>query len=329
MTNPNAISLIVHTRNSAHVLPALLRTTAWCDERIVVDMASTDATVELARAAGCRIVMIEPEPFHDGLRNRFLGEATHPWTLVLDSDEYLAADAEEGLRAVVAASAGDVDGVRIPRFNSIAGRTLRGSGWYPDFQVRLFRTGSIRFSDAHHQIPQLVDPTRRVVGLEPPGCVHIHHENYASFVDFIERQTLYAATDIYDESPERFDFTLYLARAAQEFDNRLDSDADGDHAYALALLMYWNQIVRGLLHWERLGYRPPLPTEPPLPVREVLVTPVDDAEVAMMRARITDLEGVVTALHNSRSMRVTRPLRLIGDIVRRVLRLLRDARTGG
>lgn len=328
MTNTNAISLIVHTRNSAHVLPALLRTTAWCDERIVVDMVSTDATVELARAAGCRVVTIEQEPFHDRLRNRFLGQVTHPWTLVLDSDEYLASDAEEGLRAAVATSAVNVDAVSIPRFNTIAGRTLRGSGWYPDFQVRLFRSGSIRYSDAHHQTPQLVDPTRRVVRLEPPGCVHIHHENYASFVDFIERQTTYAATDIYDESPERFDFTSYLARAAQEFDNRLDSDADGDHAYALALLMYWNQIVRGLLHWERLGYRPPLPTEPPLPMREVFVTPVDDAVVAMLRARITDLEGIVKALHDSRSMRVTRPLRVIGDITRRVLRPLRDARTG-
>lgn len=323
MTNTNAISLIVHTRNSAHVLPTLLRTTAWCDERIVVDMASTDGTVDLARSAGCRIVMIEPEPFRDGIRNRFLGEVTHPWTLVLDSDEYLAADAEEGLRAVVAASAVDVDGVYIPRFNSIAGRTLRGSGWYPDLQLRLFRTGSIRYADAHHQVPRLVDPTRRTVRLELPGCVHIHHENYASFVDFIERQISYAMTDVYDLVPERFDFTVYLARAAREFDNRLDSDLDGDHAYALALLMYWNQIVRGLLHWERLGYQPPLPTEPPLPVREVFVTPVDDAEVATLRSRISELEGVVAALHASRSMRVTRPLRLIGDIARRLLRPLR------
>ena len=328
MTNKNAISLIVHTRNSAHVLPALLRTTAWCDERIVVDMASTDGTVELARAEGCRIVMIEPEPFHDGLRNRFLGEVTHPWTLVLDSDEYLAADAEEGLRTVVATSAVDVDGVHIPRFNSVAGRILRGSGWYPDFQLRLFRTGSIRFAEAHHQVPQLVDATRRTVVLEPPGCVHIHHENYASFVDFIERQISYAATDVYDHAPERFDFTSYLARAAQEFDNRLDCDADGDHAYALALLMYWNQIIRGLLHWERLGYRPPLPMEPTLPVREVFVTPVDDAEVVMLRARITELEGIVAALRSCRSMRVTRPLRLMGDIARWVLRLLQGTRTG-
>lgn len=327
MTNTNAISLIVHTRNSAHVLPTLLRTTAWCDERIVVDMASTDGTVDLARSAGCRIVMIEPEPFRDGIRNRFLGEVTHPWTLVLDSDEYLAADAEEGLRAVVAASAVDVDGVYIPRFNSIAGRTLRGSGWYPDLQLRLFRSGSVRYADAHHHVPRLVDPTRRTVRLELPGCVHIHHENYASFVDLIERQICYAVTDVYDLVPERFDFTVYLARAAREFDNRLDSDLDGDHAYALALLMYWNQIVRGLLHWERLGYQPPLPTEPPLPMREVFVTPVDDADVATLRFRISELEGVVVALHASRSMRVTRPLRFVGDIARRLLRPLRGTGT--
>jgi hypothetical protein len=323
VTNTRAISLIVHTRNSAHVLPELLRTTTWCDERIVVDMASTDGTADLARAAGCRVVTIEPEPFTDALRNRFLGEAAHPWTLVLDSDEYLAADAEEGLRAAVAAAEVDVDGVWIPRFNSIAGRVLRGSGWYPDHQLRLFRTGAIRYEVAHHRVPQLVDPTRRTVRLEPPGCVHIHHENYASFVEFVERQLTYARTDVYDDDPDRFDFTTYLARAAQEFDDRLDSDADGDHAYALAVLMYGNQLLRGIVHWERLGYRPPLPTEPPLPVREVFVTPVDDAEVAALRARIAELEGAVTAVHASRSMRVTRPLRRAGDIARRILRPVR------
>jgi len=323
VTNTSAISLIVHTRNSAHVLPELLRTTAWCDERIVVDMTSTDGTADLARAAGCRVVTIGPEPFTDALRNRFLGEAAHPWTLVLDSDEYLAADAEEGLRAAVAAAAADVDGVWIPRFNSIAGRVLRGSGWYPDHQLRLFRTGSIRYEVAHHRVPQLVDPTRRTVRLEPPGCVHIHHENYASFVEFVERQLTYARSDVYDDDPDRFDFTMYLARAAQEFDDRLDSDADADHAYALALLMYWNQIVRGIVHWERLGYLPPLPTEPPLPLREVFVTPVDDAEVAALRARIAELEAAVTAVHASRSMRVTRPLRRAGDIARRILRPVR------
>lgn len=324
MNDTGAISLIVHTRNSAHVLPELLRSTAWCDERIVVDMTSTDGTVDLASAAGCRIVTIEPESFNDALRNRFLGEPAHPWTLVLDSDEYLAADAEEELRRAVAAAADDVDGFWIPRFNAIAGRVLRGSGWYPDHQLRLFRTGAIRYEVAHHRVPQLVDATRRTERLEPPGCVHIHHENYASLVAFVERQVAYAVTDVYDDDPTRFDFTAYLARAGLEFEHRLDTDADADHAYALALLMYWNQILRGLVHWERLGYAPPLPTEAPLALREVMVTPVDDAEVAALRERVAHLEGEVAALHASRSMRVTRPLRRAGGIARRLLRPVRS-----
>lgn len=317
MTDSTGITLLVHTRNSERTLPRLLSSTGWCDERIIVDMSSTDGTVATAEAANCRVISIPVEPFRDSIRNRFLAEPSCEWTLVLDADECLATDAEEHLRGLLSQLDPDVDAIRMPRFNTIAGRVMRGSGWYPDHQVRLFRTGAVEYESAHHRPPRLLDGTRRMITLEPPHCPHIHHQNYSGIADFVERQVRYAVTDVHDSAPADFDFTAYLARAAAEFDARHQPGADGDLSYALALLMYWNQVVRGLLHWEHLDHAPSLPAEFPFPVVESSMIAGDGASSREMLRRIQSLERELARVHSSRSVRITAPLRAVARVARR------------
>ena len=49
------LSAIVITKNEAANIGECLDSLAFCDERIVVDCGSTDATVEIARAKGARV----------------------------------------------------------------------------------------------------------------------------------------------------------------------------------------------------------------------------------------------------------------------------------
>ncbi len=130
------LSLIVHTRNRREMLHPLLRSTAFIGERIIVDMASDDGSAELCEEAGCRVVRIPAETFVDELRNRYLPLATRGWTLLLDSDEYLSADAEGLIAALIAAAGDRIDAYGIPRFNYIgADRPLLRDG------IRTIRSG--------------------------------------------------------------------------------------------------------------------------------------------------------------------------------------------
>lgn len=321
MTDRPPITLLVHTRNSEEDLVALLDSTAWCDERVVIDMASTDGTVGLATDRGCRVIGIDAEPFADGLRNRHLAEATGEWTLVLDSDESLAADAEEAIRALIASADDGVTAFAIPRFNRIAGQVLTGPVWYPDHQVRLFRSDSIRYLPGHHRRPVPIDPTARVVEVDPDGGVHIHHENYDTIAEFIERQLQYALSDSHDPDPIGFDFDTFLLEGQRRFDDRFAPDDDGPMSYALATVMYWDAVVRGLLEWEAGGRVAPL-TGGVLGPRFMRPEHSGGSDSALHR-RIADLEEEaasyreqVDALWRSRSMRYTAPLRRIARLVR-------------
>ena len=260
-----AITCIVHTRDSEATLERALTSVAWVDELIVVDMQSRDRTREIAAKHASRILEAPLARRVDGIRSRFLAEAAHDWILVLDSDEYLADDAQESVRALLREAADEFDAFAIPRFNSIAGQIMRGSGWYPDHQLRLFRKGTVRWSDGTHVAPKLLTGRERRRVLQPPDCLHIHHQNYADLAHFVRKQVAYALDDRYDDDPSRFRFDDYVTRAYQQLAARRDPERDGDLSRALSLLMAWDQVVRGLLHWERLDPRPPLPDSAVLP----------------------------------------------------------------
>jgi hypothetical protein len=174
----------------------------------------------------------------------------------------------------------------------IAGQIIRGRSWYPDQQVRLFRKGCVRWSDTTHKLPEVVTGPKRLYTLEPPGCLHIHHENYTSVEQFIERQLKYALNDQYPE--EGFSFESYVAKAYEEFDFRLDEKNDGELSFALATVMAWDRVMRGLIHWERLGRKESLYRAYSLPVTTVSRYPdcLFPSDVEELRNRVRLLESV-------------------------------------
>jgi len=263
------LSCIIHTRNSAETLGKALDSVAWADEIIVVDMESTDSTRAIAAKYTQRILSTPVVPRVDGIRQQFLAEASHDWILVLDSDEYLAADARENVAKLLEQYADRYDAFAIPRFNYIAGQIMRGSGWYPASQIRLFRKGTVRWSDANHQAPDVI--TGRLLELQPPACLHIHHRNYEDLRHFIRKQLDYALNDRYDPDPNAFDFSSHIARAYENLAMHQDTEQDGDLSHALALVMAWDAVMRGLIHWDSLSPRPPLAMLTALPVASAKV----------------------------------------------------------
>jgi glycosyltransferase involved in cell wall biosynthesis len=262
----DGITCVMHTRDSAATVERALRSVAWVEELVVADMASRDETLEIAARFDAVIISVRKHPRVDGIRNECLEKATQPWILVLDSDEYLADDAEALVRELIATHQHRYDAFRIPRFNYIANQVMRGSRWYPDFQTRLFRKGTVAWDDAVHRQPVVLTGSSRALTLRPPDCIHLHHQNYSDLREFVERQVHYALNRPPAEDPDDFDFSEYIAEAYTELSLRRDPERDGDLSHALALLMAWDSIVRGLVRWDSLDPRPPLDYLTALPI---------------------------------------------------------------
>ena len=157
------LSAIVITSNEAAHIAECLHSVAFCDERIVVDCGSADATQDLAREAGAR-VSFHPFGGFGAQKNHALSLATGDWVLSIDADERVTpALAAEIIAAI---SAPRADGYEMPRLSSFCGRPMRHAGWYPDHVLRLFRRGPARFSD--HLVHEQVVCERKVARLTQP-----------------------------------------------------------------------------------------------------------------------------------------------------------------
>jgi glycosyltransferase involved in cell wall biosynthesis len=160
------LSAIVITRNEAGNIGECLDSLAFCDERIVVDCGSVDATVEIARSKGARVEFHEWRGFGPQ-KNYALSLASGTWVLSLDADERVTPELAAAIKAVLPDASADA--YEFPRRSSFCGRPMRHSGWYPDYVLRLFRRGKARFDDV--VVHERVICEGRVKRL-PQGLVH-------------------------------------------------------------------------------------------------------------------------------------------------------------
>lgn len=149
-TSPT-IGVAVITLNEADRIPALLQSVSFADEIVVVDSGSTDATCEICRAAGARVVAHAWEGF--AAQKQFaLNLLTTDWALNLDADERVSRSLGAEIRKALQMVSPGIEAFSMPRLSRYLGRWIRHGGWYPDRKIRLVRKGCGQWSgDGLHE----------------------------------------------------------------------------------------------------------------------------------------------------------------------------------
>lgn len=157
------ISATIITLNEEAALPRALASLTCVDEVLVVDSGSTDRTVEIARAAGARVVE-NPWPGYAQQKNFAAAHAAHDWILSLDADEALSAPLAVEIRQLRTTEPA-VAGYRFPRMAQYLGQWIHHSGWYPDAKVRLYDRRRARWTgDYVHESVQTDGPVADLSG---------------------------------------------------------------------------------------------------------------------------------------------------------------------
>ena len=183
-----SVSVVVVARDEVLNIEKCIASAAWADEVLVVDTGSCDATADLARAAGARVVAREWLGYGP-TKNWAFEQVDGDWILSLDADERVS----EKLAGEIAALANeDVAhaAYEMPRRFHFMGRWLRHGGCYPDWQLRLFRRGQAGYGH------DLVHERLRVDGSVGRLRGHLDHFSYPTLSDFLgkldEYSTLWA-----------------------------------------------------------------------------------------------------------------------------------------
>jgi glycosyltransferase involved in cell wall biosynthesis len=143
------ISALIITFDEAEHIRAACESVAWADEIIVVDSHSTDGTRGIAADCGAQVYERDWPGF--ARQKQFAAEAAaHDWVFSLDADERVSDELRESVEALRAEPPGVLaSGYRIARRSFYMNRWVRGGGWYPDYQLRLYDRRRGRWEGAH------------------------------------------------------------------------------------------------------------------------------------------------------------------------------------
>ena len=155
------ISACIISFNEEKNIGPCVESVSWCDEVVVVDSFSLDATAEIARGHGA-IVQQEKWRGHVAQKNLAVEAASSDWVLALDCDERVT----PRLRAAILEKLrdpGDIDGFLISRKLHYMGRWLQHGGWFPEWRLRLFRRDRGRWGGVDpHDTVRITGKTARI-----------------------------------------------------------------------------------------------------------------------------------------------------------------------
>ena len=185
------ISVLIETYNEEKNIADCIKSAQLLTRLVVVvDMQSTDHTVEVAKKMGTTVIPFEIHPLYvEPAREFGIRQIKTDWVMILDADERMTkALAHEitDLPAEALAKEGLTDSTKItyykiPRKNIFAGKKwLQHGGWWPDEQMRLIKTSAFQSWPTNiHSTPLI----KGKMGYLKEPFLHYFHGDLQSMVE--------------------------------------------------------------------------------------------------------------------------------------------------
>jgi glycosyltransferase involved in cell wall biosynthesis len=142
------VSVLVPVKNEEANLVGCLRRLRWAGQVVVVDSQSTDGTVPLAQALDAEVYQFyysaEGWPKK---KNWALAEVDwrHEWVLIMDADEHMTPELAREIAAAIGGRGPAAEGYWLNRRFMFTGRWIRHCGYYPSWNLRLFKHARGRY----------------------------------------------------------------------------------------------------------------------------------------------------------------------------------------
>jgi len=246
------ISVVINTLNEEANLPrAIASVKSFADEIVVVDMESTDKTAEVAKSLGAKVFSHKKAGYVEPARNYALRQAQGLWLFVLDADEEVPQGLALQIQKILKNPKADY--YRIPRKNIIFGHWMKHSRWWPVYNIRLFKKGTVSWIEIIHAVPM----TQGVGGeVEAKEVFAIIHHNYDSVEQYLERMNRYTSqyAILRVKDGYKLSWKDLIIKPSNEFLSRYffgEGYKDGLHGFVLSLLQAFSELTVYLKIWQR------------------------------------------------------------------------------
>ncbi len=177
------ITAIIPTFNEEIHIEAAIKSVDFADEVIVIDSFSTDATLDIAKQFGVRVLQRVFDDF-SSQKNYAIAQASHDWIYVLDADERVSPKLKSEILELVKTIPKHV-GYYVKRNFYFSETKIRFSGWQRDKVLRLFRRDVCVYKKKIHE---------EIVSNGSLGFLEgrIEHYSYRNYQQYISKLKFYA-----------------------------------------------------------------------------------------------------------------------------------------
>lgn len=182
------ISVVIISKNEeANIGRAIASVLPVCDDIIVIDSGSTDATVNIAKHLGAQVISQDWQGYS---KQKNLGNslAKHNYVFSIDADEAFSPELCEEL-CVLFGSAQLKSMYRVNLINHYCGKPIKYGAWYPDWHFRLFDKTKLQWqeNDDVHEGLNYTNSTDRANLKE-----HLHHFTTQTDAYYLAKMENYA-----------------------------------------------------------------------------------------------------------------------------------------
>jgi glycosyltransferase involved in cell wall biosynthesis len=178
------LSVTLITLNEEQNIRDCLESVRFAGEIILVDSGSRDRTLDIAKEFKVKIFQEAWQGF-SGTKNSAQEKAQGDWILNIDADERVTPALRDEIQRLLREGT-DCVGFKVPRKNFFCGQWIKHGGWYPNYQLRLYRKEAGRF--APREVHEQVEVQGRIGILNHP----LEHYTYRSISDYLRRMDRYS-----------------------------------------------------------------------------------------------------------------------------------------
>ena len=235
------------------------------DEIVVVDMESDDNTHDVAKKLGAKVFTHKRLSYVEPARNFAVGKTTRDWILILDPDEEVPNSLAKKIKEIIKNS--EADYYRIARKNIIFGKWIVHSRWWPDYNIRLFKKGTISWNEIIHGVPMTQGKGGELPAEEDFAIIHHHYDSIERYLGHLNRYTS-VQKDLKIKEGYKFSWNDLIGRPIDEFLSRYFSGEgykDGVHGLSLCLLQSFSELILYLKIWQEEKFK-----EEEIPLSDVI-----------------------------------------------------------
>lgn len=244
------ISACIIALNEENNIADAIKSVAWADEILVIDSGSTDKTVKIAESLGAKVISQKWLGF-SGQKQLAVDNAAFDWIFSLDADERVSDKLREEILILKNLSENSLsNGYKIPRLSFYMNRPIKHGGWYPDWQIRLFRRNNSKWKTAIvHESVEVSGVVKKLSG----DILHYSIENALYHHRLIgERYAPLAAEQMYKNGRRTSILkiaTVGFTTFAKNYLFKLGF-LDGFPGYCIARFAAQHSFLKHLLLWE-------------------------------------------------------------------------------